>query len=128
MNGLYLSLLAIGVVFATGFLWFRLAFAVALPENRAGFVSSMALGVSLGVSGLVLGSGLLNGTLAVLSLLLGGFFIFTFLISAQKGGSGALQIGSPLLTFSTTDQQGDTFDSSSLEGRPVLLKFFRGHW
>jgi len=128
VNGLYLSILAFAVVFVTGFRWFRLAYAVALPENRAGFVGSMAVGVGLGIAGLTLGSGLAGGIFATLAILLGGLFVFTWLISAQKGGSGNLQIGSPLLAFSAPDHLGNNFDSSTLDGRPILLKFFRGHW
>ena len=128
MSGLTLSIVAFALVSATGFLWFRRAFAVALPENRTGFVISMIVGVCLGIAGLVQGAGLAGGILSTLAILLGGMFVFTWLISAQKGGSGTLQIGSPLISFSAPDHLGNSFDSNTLDGRPILLKFFRGHW
>ena len=128
MNGLYLSILAFAIVVITGVRWFRLAYAVSLPENRTGFVASMLIGSGLAISSLFMGAGLAGGVLAALSILLGAFFLFTVSISEQKGGSGELQPGSPLPAFSAPDHQGNTFDSSSLDGRPILLKFFRGHW
>ena len=128
MSGLTLSIVAFALVSATGFLWFRRAFAVALPENRTGFVICMIVGVCLGIAGLVQGAGLAGGILSTLAILLGGMFVFTWLISAQKGGSGTLQIGSPLISFSAPDHLGNSFDSNTLDGRPILLKFFRGHW
>jgi len=128
VNGLYLSIMGFAIVFATGFRWFRLASAVALPENRLGFVASMAAGVCLAIAGLVQGAGLAGGILSTLAILLGSLFVFTWAISKQKGGSGAFQPGSPLLAFSAPDHLGNTFDSSTLDGRPILLKFFRGHW
>ena len=128
MSGLTLSIVAFALVSATGFLWFRRAFAVALPENRTGFVICMIVGVCLGIAGLVQGAGLAGGILSTLAFLLGGMFVFTWLISAQKGGSGTLQIGSPLISFSAPDHLGNSFDSNTLDGRPILLKFFRGHW
>jgi len=128
VSGLTLSIVAFALVSATGFLWFRRAFAVALPENRTGFVICMIVGVCLGIAGLVQGAGLAGGILSTLAILLGGMFVFTWLISAQKGGSGTLQIGSPLISFSAPDHLGNSFDSNTLDGRPILLKFFRGHW
>ena len=128
MSGLTLSIVAFALVSATGFLWFRRAFAVALPENRTGFVICMIVGLCLGIAGLVQGAGLAGGILSTLAILLGGMFVFTWLISAQKGGSGTLQIGSPLISFSAPDHLGNSFDSNTLDGRPILLKFFRGHW
>ena len=72
--------------------------------------------------------GLVGGIFATLSILLGGFFVFTWSISKQTGGGGKFQPGLPLLAFSAPDHNGNAFDSSTLDGRPVLLKFFRGHW
>ena len=128
MNGLYLSIMGFAIVFATGFRWFRLASAVALPENRLGFVASMVTGIGLAIAGLAQGAGPAGGVFSTLSILLGGLFVFTWSISKQKGGSGKFQPGAPMLAFSAPDHLGDTFDSSSLDGRPILLKFFRGHW
>lgn len=128
MVGSYISILAFSIVVATGIVWFRRAFAVALPANRSRFVASMVLGLCLGIAALILGAGVTGGVLSTLAILLAGIFIFTFLISAQKGGSEHLQPGSALLSFNSIDHLGDIFSSDSLDGKAVLLKFFRGHW
>lgn len=128
MSGITFSILAFALVLGTALIWFRLLKTVALPENRTGFVICMAAGVCLAIAGLVQGSGLLVGLLSGFAIVLGGMFMLLVLISAQKGGSGSLQEGSPLFAFSAPDHQGNTFDSSSVDGKPLLLKFFRGHW
>ena len=128
MSGFHLSILAFLLVFATGFRWFQLVYAVALPKNRLGFLLCMLLGAGLALVALVQGAGVFGSVLASLAVLLGAFFVFTWSISAQKGGAGALQPGSKLQNFSATDHNGSIFESASLAGRPVLLKFFRGHW
>lgn len=128
MNGLTLSILAFGIVFATGFRWFRLISAVALPKNRGLFIASMLAGVACAIAALLQSPGVVGVIFSSLAILLGGFFVIFWAISAQKGGTGALQLGEPLLHFSAPDQLGNAFDSSTLDGRPILLKFFRGHW
>jgi hypothetical protein len=128
MSGLYLSLLAFVLVLGTGFRWFQRVYAVAIPKNRLGFLLSMLLGSVLAVAALVEGAGLLGSVLASLAVFIGVFFVFTWSISAQKGGVGTLQLGSKLQKFTAVDHCGNIFDSASLEGSPILLKFFRGHW
>lgn len=128
MYGLHLSILAFAIVLATGWRWFQLVYAVALPENRGGFLASMLLGVACAIAALLQSPGIIGAILASLAIFLGSFFVFTWTISAQKGDSNALQPGQQLLHFSAPDHLGDMFDSNTLDGRPVLLKFFRGHW
>jgi len=128
MGGLYLSLVAFALGFATIFRWFQLNRAVALPKNRGGFLACMIVGICLAIAGLMQEPGLIGGIAASLAILLGVFFVFTWTISAQKGGSGTLKPGSKLISFTAPDHLGNNFESSSLEGQPLLLKFFRGHW
>ena len=128
MNGLTLSILAFGIVFATGFRWFQLIAAVALPRNRGLLVASMLAGVACAIAARLQSPGVLGVIFSSRAILLGGFFVIFWAISAQKGGTGALQTGEPLLHFSAPDQLGNTFDSGTLDGRPILLKLFRGQW
>jgi peroxiredoxin len=37
-------------------------------------------------------------------------------------------VGETLRDFSALDENGERFELASTAGRPVLLKFFRGHW
>ena len=39
-----------------------------------------------------------------------------------------LQVGATIPAFDALDEHGERFDSASLEGHPVLIKFFRAHW
>jgi peroxiredoxin len=49
-------------------------------------------------------------------------------ISRQQLGDDAIAVGSTIPSFTATDEHGKIFDSQSLAGQPVLIKFFRGHW
>ena len=122
------ALLAFVIAVATGALWFRRVYAVRLPENRSGFVAAMTAAVALGVAALALGAGWGGGLLAGLAIVAGLVFDTLVAISAQKGGPGAFRLGAPVPDFAAPDDDGRTFALSSLAGRPLLLKFFRGHW
>jgi cytochrome oxidase Cu insertion factor (SCO1/SenC/PrrC family) len=128
MSGTWLAALGFATVLATGTAWFRRVFAVAIPQDRTPFVALMAVGAVLGVAALVRGTGWVGGAGAVFAVVGGGLFLFTFLISTQKGGSGRLLLGEPIPDFTAPDHNGDPFALSSLAGSPFLLKFFRGHW
>ena len=128
MSGELLAALSFGLVFATGFRWFRLVYAVAIPDNRIFFLLSMALGVGLGIAAFVRGTAWPGGVAAGVACFLGGMFLFTTAISAQKGGCGKLQVGAELPLFSAPDETGKTVNIENLVGQPLLLKFFRGHW
>ena len=128
MLGATLGVLSFLWVLGTGVAWFKRMNAVAIPENRIGFLSAMVAGLVLGVIAFMQGPGWIGGIPAGLAVLLGGFFCFTFVISPQKGGPGKLLIGDPIPAFSAPDDNGEIFSIASLSGSPFLLKFFRGHW
>ena len=122
--GFIAGLVAVGV----GGLWIRALRAVRLPENRGGFVAAFVGGAALGITALAGGVGWLGGVPAVLAIVLGAFFLFTFAISRQELESDAISVGATLPDFSAVDENGETFEAASLAGHPVLIKFFRGHW
>ena len=127
MSGVALGWLALVVVLGSGVLWFRRAFAVRLPRNRSGFVAAFLGGALLGVVALLQGAGWLGGIPAVLAIAGGCFVTFTVAISRQEV-AGAISVGAQLPDFSAPDENGDCFAIASVSGRPLLLKFFRGHW
>ena len=49
-------------------------------------------------------------------------------LAIQSSQAPAVAVGQPILEFTAPDENGDIFDSASLHGKPILLKFFRGHW
>ena len=128
MNPTHIGILALLLVVASGILWFRAAMAVRLPENRSAFVATWIGGAILAIASLA--SGAEGWTLipAVLALVAAVFFLFTVAISRQEVEDHAIAVGGSLPDFSALDEDGQTFDSADLAGRPVLLKFFRGHW
>lgn len=44
------------------------------------------------------------------------------------GDVPAVQVGDAFLDFTAQDHTGADFTLSSLTGKPILLKIFRGHW
>ena len=128
VSGSWLAWIALALVLGTGALWFRRAFAVAIPENRGGFMAAFAIGLALGVAALVQSPGTMAGIAAGFACAGGAIFLGSVAIGAQKGGSGAFQLGAPVPDFSAPDEDGNDVQLSSLSGVPLLLKFFRGHW
>ena len=123
-----LGFLALMLVVGAVALWFRRALGVRLPENRAGFVAAWLGGALLGVVALVQGVGWPDGIAAGLATFLGAFLCFLVGISAQKLAADGIGVGATLPDFSAPDENGETFELSSVAGKPLLLKFFRGHW
>ena len=127
MNSQLLGPLALLVVVTAGVLWFRAVRGVRLPWNRTGFVSVFLAAAALAVAAFMLDVGWTRIP-AGIAIFGAGFFLFSVSISRQKLASDAISVGATLPEFSAVDGDGETFESASLAGRPVLLKFFRGHW
>ena len=115
------------VAIGTVMLWFRLARAVEIPENRALF-----LGVGLGAAALglvaLVKAGWIGRIAAVPGIGAGLFLPFTVSISEQVLPAGPIRVGDTIPAFSAPDDRGEVFDSARLRGNPVLIKFFRAHW
>jgi len=123
-----LGVLALLLVVGAAALWFRRAKAVDLPSNRTGFVLAWAGGGLLGVVALFQDPGWVGGIPAVLAAIAGTFLTVLVAISAQQVAEDAVAVGEPLRDFSAPDENGERFSLSQTAGRPLLLKFFRGHW
>lgn len=124
-----MALIGFGLALATIARWAMLLFAVSIPKNRSVFIALMLLSGALGMAALTLGTGSWLGNIAAgLAIFAGVFFLLTVAIGKQTGGPGVFQVGSVLPSFTAPDENNQLFDSSSLSGQPILLKFFRGHW
>ena len=123
-----LGILAFLMLAGSMAIWFRKIQTVQIPENRSAFVATWAIAGLLGVTALVQGVGWIGGIPAGIAAFAGIFFTVLFFISPQKVGSDAIQVGARLPAFNAPDEHGEAFGSASLAGKPVLLKFFRGHW
>ncbi len=126
--GTRLGLLALVVAAATIAVWFRQVGQVALPENRLVFILLFLVAAGLGVGAFVARTRWFGGVAAVLAVGVASFFLFTVSISRQEVAPNGIQVGDTMPRFTALDDQGELFDSKTLEGKPVLMKFFRAHW
>ena len=126
--GTALGLLALAVAVLAVAQWSRQINQVAIPENRAAFVVLFLSAAALGVGAFVAGTRWYGAVAAVPAIFLGLLLPFTMAISQQEVGARAIQVGDTIPHFTAVDDGGQDFDSDSLRGQPVLMKFFRAHW
>ena len=86
------------------------------------------LGAGLGVFALTSQPGWVAGVAAGLAVVAGLLFSLLFSISAQRVAADAIRVGEKLRDFSAIDEDRNEFLLATTAGKPVLLKFFRGHW
>ncbi len=126
--GTTLGVLALVVAAATVALWFRQIGHVDIPEDRTAYVVSFLSAAALGIGAFVAGTRWFGGVAAVLAIIIGSFFPFTVAISRQEVAANGIRVGDSIPVFSALDENGEVFESETLAGKPVLIKFFRGHW
>jgi cytochrome oxidase Cu insertion factor (SCO1/SenC/PrrC family) len=127
-TGTKLGILALVVALACAALWSYQMRQVDIPENRAAFAVVFLSAAALGVAALVKGAGWLGGIPAAFAILIGSFLPFTMAISHQQVAAHGIEVGETIPHFTALDDKGKRFDSDSLRGHPVLIKFFRAHW
>jgi len=108
--------------------WFRRIQRVDIPRDRRAYAASWLMGAALGIGSLVEGASWIGGVPAGLAIAAGLLFSVLVLISPQRVADDAIRVGDRLRDFATLDEFDDDFSIASVGGRPVLLKFFRGHW
>jgi hypothetical protein len=128
MVGLGLAIAGAVVVGGAGARWFQLLRAVRIPQDRTTFLVATGIGALLGIAAFLAGVGLVGGLLAGFAILGGVGFVALWAASGQSRLPPAVTVGEPLLAFTGTDDEGRPFDVGAFAGKPLLLKFFRGHW
>ena len=123
-----LSAAGLSVVIVTWAVWLKKALNQAVPNNLAGLVAGMLLGVGLVSSSFAFQTSLLSSVIAAIALVLGAFWCASAIFGGQRTGVPKIIVGQPLPAFSARNEDGSTFHSSEMDGSPYLLKFFRGHW
>ena len=126
--GTKLGLAALGTAVAVFVAWFAVNRQVGIPEDRTFFVIGFLLAAALGITAFVRGTKWYGGLAAAVAILIGTFLPFTIAISRQEVAAGAIQVGDTIPHFKAVDEFGEWFDSESLHGHLVLIKFFRAHW
>ena len=128
MSGVLLACVAAAVIVALFVLWQGMIRRVEL-DKRLWILNSMVVAViALGIAALTREPGVAGGILAGASILMGVLFMGLGVLAPQSKQTPAVTVGGPLLDFTAPDENGKPFDLASLQGRPILLKFFRGHW
>ncbi len=128
MSGFALGVVAFGLLVATTVLWFRKARAVELVGSRAGYVAGWAGAAGLGAAALASSPGWVGGLLGGVGLVGGAFLVTLVAVSRQQVAPDVVRVGQRLPEFTALDDDARPFTLSGIEGRPILLKFFRGHW
>ncbi len=101
---------------------------VQIPTDRRGFVVCWTGGAVLGILALTQGAGWIGGIPAGIAAVAGTFFSALVYLSPQRVADDAVRVGERLREFTALDENGDPYSIARAAGKPVLLKFFRGHW
>ncbi len=109
-------------------LWIRAIRTVAIGSSRVWYIAAFVIAAGMSVTAFRYGSHWTGDVAAGLSIFIALFFFLTAAIGPQKVDTGAIKVGSVLPAFSGNDEYSKRFDSNELAGKPVLIKFFRGHW
>lgn len=121
-----LGLLGLLIILGTLGTWFWRAWRVKIPTSTPyPFIILWALGFVLGLVALIGGT---ESAYASWAVGVGAVMLYLVFTGAQKVSDNMVNVGDQIPAFTATDDQGSTFDSSSLAGSKVLIKFFRGHW
>lgn len=104
-----------------------------VPARPYGHLTAQAAGGLLALWGIASAAGtevgLVQPALAgSAALSMSGLFFFLYSQRATPVGKLTVAVGQPLRHFTALTGDGTKFDSDSIAGRRVLLKFFRGHW
>ena len=127
--GSFLGIISLALSLGVTAFWFTLARRLALPNDRTGFVLLWLVSVGVGVIALIEGTNFIGGFPPVVAISISSLLIFTVYVSPQTvESSHIIKVGDFIPSFQATDDKNQIFDSTSLRGHLVLIKFFRAHW
>jgi len=104
-----------------------------VPARPLGHLALQGVGALLGIGGIATAIASGGGVVAPavsggLALTVSGLFGYLYSQRATPLGNLRVKVGDPLRPFTALTPEGGTFESASLRGRRILLKFFRGQW
>ena len=121
-----LGIFALILVAGSMALWFRLCFLVKIPKSTPSlFILGYLLGITLGGTSIINEGG---NSFAYWAIGLGALLLYLVLTGTQKIGDKVIAVGDTIPSFVGTDDQNNQFNSSRIQGRRTLIKFFRGFW
>ena len=128
-TGTKLGIAALAIAGGTAAFWFYLARQVNLPDDRTLFVLVFLTAAGLGITAYIKGTSLPGAIPPAIAIVIGLFIPFTIYVSPQElEAAKVIKVGDTIPVFTASDDKGRTFDSVSLDGHLVLIKFFRAHW
>ena len=99
-----------------------------VPVDPTRYNVTIALGVVVGLAGILLAPAATTGILGGVAVGLGGFFLWLMSMRHLPDGELVARLGEPLPALEAPDQDGDLVRLSDLKGQRVMLKLFRGSW
>ena len=127
-TGTKLGILAFALAVASGAVWIYHIRQVAIPEDRTVFFVVFLSAAALGTAAFFKGTSWLGGVPASIAIFIGLLVPFTIVVSPQHVTASVIKVGDTIPHFTAPDDNGEIFDSKSLHGHLVLIKFFRAHW
>jgi cytochrome oxidase Cu insertion factor (SCO1/SenC/PrrC family) len=106
----------------------RLVRAVQVPLAPRAHQALVAVAGLVALSALARGPGWIAGLVAVATLAVAALFLFLTTASRLPAAPATVAVGEPAPLFTADDADGRPFALAGLRGKPLLLKFFRGHW
>jgi 4-hydroxybenzoate polyprenyltransferase len=125
-NGL--ALLSLVLMVGGWATWWRRIQRVDVPLRPWAHFAVMSVSLLAGLAALGAGPGATGVVAALLGLSGSGMFLGLHTISRMPDRPAAARVGDAAPDFTALDAEGESFRLSALRGRPVLFKFFRGHW
>ena len=126
--GTSLGFLALFMAIGLVLFWFRQVNLVSLPQDRTLFVMAFIISGLLGIATFIVGTRWFGGIPAIAAIIVGAFMTGTIYISPQKVADNPVKVGDVIPQFIALNDDGERFNSGELDGKPILIKFFRGHW
>jgi hypothetical protein len=128
LNGFGLGILSLGLIAFALFLWFRFMNAGKLGGRRWIVWGMLVITIGLATAAFTREPGRIGGAFAVLAILMGSFQLALGVFAGQSTQEPKIKLGEPLPAFSALDHTGQCFEVERLFGKPLMIKFFRGHW
>ncbi len=128
MSGPLLAGLGVAMLATGGMLWVRWIRRVEFGEKGWILSALVAGAAALAAASVATGPGLAGGVAAGLVGLVGLAWLVLRRMARQSTQAPLVAVGDALPDFSAPDENGEPFELARLRGRPLLIKFFRGHW
>ena len=121
----HLGLFALLLLIAATTHWFFRTWQVNIPKNSIAYKIAWLTGLLMGCFAYYQST---SDPFAPWAMGVGAMMVYLVFTGGQKITGETIDVGDDLPIFSAVDEFGNNFESTQLSGKPILLKFFRGHW